>query len=396
MLGVPIKKPEAPNKLINVRDSLLNLKLIFIRLEDEDDAYIIFETLNTRGKDLSLTDLVKNHLSKHLKSKSASVDQTKIKWEKTIATIQQSSVDLDTDTFIHHYWLSKYEYLPAKNLFKVLKKQITKTNAKHFLDSLLLDSSTYRSIHEISYGKWGKQEQRIERALYALLLFRVRQQTPCVLSLVREFRAKKIKKKHLEDALVSIEKFHFLFTAVTSQRSSGGISSMYAALGRRLFEAVDTHAAVDIIRDLKEKLRERVPSGKEVEALFPEILYTENITKQRNLVKYALVGLANENTKGVSVDFDKLTIEHLAPQSLIGENNYTDHNIGQLGNLILVSEDLNVKLKNKAFKEKKAILQNEGYDLFLDVLQFEEIDPVIIENRTKEMASKAYNSVWKI
>ena len=87
------KQEQIKEKLINIRDSLLNLKLIFIRLEDEDDAYIIFETLNTRGKDLNLTDLVKNHLSKHLKTKSASVDQPKIKWEKTISTIQQSSVD---------------------------------------------------------------------------------------------------------------------------------------------------------------------------------------------------------------------------------------------------------------------------------------------------------------
>lgn len=50
------KRPEvAQQKLISIRDALLNLKLIFIKLEDEDDAYIIFETLNTRGKDLSLT-----------------------------------------------------------------------------------------------------------------------------------------------------------------------------------------------------------------------------------------------------------------------------------------------------------------------------------------------------
>jgi len=37
-------------KLVTIRDALLNLKVIFVKLEDEDDAYIIFETLNTRGK----------------------------------------------------------------------------------------------------------------------------------------------------------------------------------------------------------------------------------------------------------------------------------------------------------------------------------------------------------
>ena len=90
-----------------------------------------------------------------------------------LETIQGSSVDLDTDTFIHHFWLSKYDYLPAKRLFKFLKKQITKQEAKKFLDSLVLDSVLYRSIHEIPYGKWTKNERRIKEALDALMLFRV-------------------------------------------------------------------------------------------------------------------------------------------------------------------------------------------------------------------------------
>ena len=138
-----------------------------------------------------------------------------------LETIEGSSVDLETDTFLHHFWLSKYDYLPAKRLFKVLKEQVTKSEAKGFLNSLLSDSVLYRSIHEIPYGKWNKQEYRIQEALGALMLFRVRQQTPCVLSLVREYRARKIKKKHLEDALVAIEKFHFFFTASHTDTNTG-------------------------------------------------------------------------------------------------------------------------------------------------------------------------------
>ncbi|MGO8762351.1 MAG: DUF262 domain-containing protein [Desulfobaccales bacterium] len=383
-------------KLIKIRDSLLGLKLIFIKLEDEDDAYLIFETLNTRGKDLSLTDLVKNHLTKLLKSKSVSVDQTKIKWERIVTTIQGSSVEMTTDTFIHHYWLSKYDYSPAKNLFKVLKKQITKIQARSFLDNLLADSVIYRSIHETTFGKWSKQEQRIKEALEALILFRVRQQTPSVLSLVREYRKGKIKKKHLEAALVSIEKFHFLFTAITSQRSSGGISSMYASLARRLFEVSNTHGAVDIIRELRDKLRTRIPSEDEVIALFPEIIFTENFTKDKNLIKYALVGLARENPKGIIPDFNALTIEHLIPQSMIGNNDYSDQIIGQMGNLILISEDLNEKLENKSFAEKKIILKAEGYNLFPDIFDIDELSSNEIIARPKRMASIAYNSVWKI
>ena len=252
---------------------------------------------------------MKNHLTKHLKAANPQSDHAKIKWEQLLETIEASSADLDTDTFIHHFWLSKYDYLPAKTLFKTLKKRVAQTDAAPFLDALLEDAVLYRSIHEISYGKWSKQEKRIADALLALTIFRVQQQAPCVLSLLREYRiSRKLKKKHIEDGLVAIEKFHFLFTAITSQRSSGGISAMYAALGRRLFEAKDTLEAVNIIAELKQKLRDRIPSLDEFKALFPGVVFTDNFTKQKKLVKYTLVGLDSQVPSPAVVDYEQMTI----------------------------------------------------------------------------------------
>lgn len=173
----------------------------------------------------------------------------------------------------------------------------------------------------------------------------------------------KLKKKHVEDAIVSVEKFHFLFTAVTSQRSSGGISGMYASLGRRLFEARDTQEAVSVIQELRRKLRSRVPSIEEFKALFPTIIVTENVTKQKKLVKYVLVGLDRFEKEDSTIDYDQMTIEHLAPQSLIGRIRYDDALIGQFGNLILISEELNGKLRDRPFKDKKRILQDSDYSL---------------------------------
>jgi uncharacterized protein with ParB-like and HNH nuclease domain len=383
-------------KLISIRDSLLNLKIILVKLEDEDDAYVIFETLNTRGKDLALADLVKNHLTKHIKGKNPSSDEVKIKWKQLLEIIEGSSADLETDAFIHHYWLSKYDYLPAKNLFKILKKQISADKSSAFLDALLEDAVLYRSMNEPGYGRWAKEEKEIERALTALTTFRVVQQTPCVLSLLREYRiTKKLKKKHIEDAVIAIEKFHFLFTAVTSQRSSGGISAMYAALGRRLFEAKNTQDSVKIIQELRQKLRDRVPSIEEFKALFPNIISTDNVTKQKKLVKYVLVGLERQRTSAAALDYEQMTIEHLAPQSLIGQPGYDDALIGQIGNLLLVSEEVNGLLKNKSFKDKKLILAENGYKLPESIDQATVWGPVEIKERTDTIANDAYNKVWK-
>jgi len=384
-------------RLIQIRDALLDLKVIFVKLDHEDDAYIIFETLNTRGKDLSLTDLVKNHVNKHLKTRSASVDQTKVKWEKLLETIEGSSRDLETDTFIHHFWLSRYDYRSTKTLFKTLKRKIMKSETKSFLDALVSDASLYRMIHEVTFGKWSKEELRVREALDALQLFRVQQQTPCVLSLMRAYKAKAIKKKHIENAVVAIENFHFLFTAVTSQRSSGGISEMYASLGRRLFEAPSQHVALEILRELKEKLRQRVPLLEEVKALFPQIIYTENFTKQRHLVKYILTGFDKASSRGnLMVDYTHMTIEHLVPQSAIGTGDFTDAIVGQLGNLILVTEKLNQKLRDKPFKDKKRILQAARYPLPKKIAAADDWTVDDIAEQTLALAENAYSSVWKI
>ena len=395
-LSAKRRKELTQQKLIAIRDALLNLKVILVKLEDEDDAYVIFETLNTRGKDLALADLVKNHLTKHIKTRNPYSDEVKVKWKQLLETIEGSSADLKTDAFIHHLWLSKYDYLSAKNLFKTLKKRITADQASAFLDALLKDSVLYRSMNEPGYAKWAKEEKEIERALSALVTFRVVQQTPCVLSVLREYRiTKKLKKRHVEDAIVAIEKFHFLFTAVTSQRSSGGISEMYAALGRRLFEANNTQSAVQVIQELNQKLRDRIPSLEEFKASFPDIVFTDNITKQKRLVKYVLVGLDRQRENSAVIDYEQMTIEHLAPQSLIGQQGYDDALIGQLGNLILISEDLNGKLENKAFKEKKRILTESGYQLPTLIKQATAWTGSEIKQRTEEMAEEAYNTVWK-
>lgn len=100
-------------RLKTLRDAVFNLKLIFVTLETEDDAYLIFETLNTRGKDLAVTDLAKNLFTKLLKNDSA-VDSTTARWSQILETIYNSDSDITSDAFIYHFWASREEYVPLK------------------------------------------------------------------------------------------------------------------------------------------------------------------------------------------------------------------------------------------------------------------------------------------
>jgi uncharacterized protein with ParB-like and HNH nuclease domain len=384
--------------LVGIRDSLLALKLIFITLDSEDDAYLIFETLNTRGKDLALADLVKNHFTKILKAKNKGIDQTTIKWNKVRETIEGSRAEVDTDTFIYHWWLSKYEYAASKKIYKEFRKIVTAGNAKIVLDDMVRDADYYRAIHEPSYWAWDKQAADARSSLYALNLFRVRQQVPTTLSLMRAFKAGRIKLAQFIRALGDIEKFHFLFTAITSQRSSGGISGMYASLGRQVAAVADAQEAAPVLNELRKKLKERVPSEPEFLALFPELIYTNTISKQRALVRYVLSRIARFEGHAFPADRDELTIEHLHPQSKIDGCEWSEEIVGQLGNLILVTKELNDKLENKSFVEKKAILLANKYDNFLPDYYWSaaELTPELVARRTQSIGSIAYNSVWKI
>jgi uncharacterized protein with ParB-like and HNH nuclease domain len=156
--------------LTRIRDKVLTLKVIYIDLDNEDDAYVIFETLNTRGKDLTPSDLVKGHLTKLLKPTNQKVDYTKDAWNSIVELIEGSQADLSVTNFLHHYWLSCHEYVTVKKLYKDLKRKVTKQNAKDFLDSLVRDARTYREIQETAYRKWDKNDQQIRDSLDALVL----------------------------------------------------------------------------------------------------------------------------------------------------------------------------------------------------------------------------------
>lgn len=381
-------------KLTSLRNTVLNLNLIFVTLDSEDDAYLIFETLNTRGKDLAVTDLVKNHFTKHLKSKG-SVDHAKIKWSQILETIHNSSADISPDTFIYHFWASRYEAVPLKKLFPVLKKKITKENANDYLDALVSDSKIYRSISEPNYD-WRKNESEVSRSLGAIQLFKLSQPTPAILSLVRAYRAGVIKFGKLRDALRAIEKFHFVFTAVTSSRSSGGISAMYSSFARKLFEAANSQEASEEISSLIEKLRSKRPSLDEFRVAFKEIYYTNSNSKQKTLVRYVLRGFSENFGYKYPVDFDDLTIEHVQPQSKIGVDGWTEVNVGRLGNLIFLDQKMNGKLDVKSFKEKMAVLEQQGYTVPEAMRGRDDWSVTDVDQHTEAMALIAYDTIWKI
>jgi uncharacterized protein with ParB-like and HNH nuclease domain len=357
------KKAAVKKRLERVRELLLALDVVVVQLDNEDDAYIVFETLNTRGKDLEPKDLIKNYLTRMLPPKNPEVDATKLKWTKWLTELASSAVSIDPSMYLHHFWLSRHEYVSEKTLYKGVKTRIKKANASEFLNQIVSDVDLYRRIFEPDNFPWKNEQRSLKDALLALGIFKVRQPTPMVLSLLRAYFAKRISLKQAKDTLQAIERFHFLFTAIAGVSSSGGVSMMYAAGARTLTNETSPQKRGLHLGEFRKKLLDRVPELDIFNAGFMELKYSQVENRRRALIHYILRKVDGRlRTTDAPVDYTKMTIEHIAPQNPPkGVDKLEEY--ADIGNLILVGSELNQQLTNASFADKIKLMKKAGVPL---------------------------------
>jgi uncharacterized protein with ParB-like and HNH nuclease domain len=371
-----------------IRNKVLSLKLVFIQLDNEDDAYLIFETLNTRGKDLTTPDLVKNLLLQKLRDSNIALDSYKEIWNRILEKFDDDGLK----SFLHHHWLSKYSDTIEKKLFGEIKKHIDSSNNNES-EALLLEfqknSDYYSSIISPDTYLWSPEEKDgVQKSLKSLRLFRVKQQSSMVLSLIRAYREKKISLRALSKILRQIEYFHFIFNAITSERSSGSIGSLYSKFAQEISKADSQDKIQSINNELIRKLKVQIPTFNEFEVKFTGLTYTKN----KKIIQYILEKFVGQNINGLPIDHASASIEHLLPQSKGNEAI-----VGSIGNLILIDKTTNgAELKDFDFITKIQILKNKNYpldDYLLNANQWTESE---INERGKSMAYKAYNETWRL
>lgn len=389
------KTEKKKTKLLNIRDRVLRLQLITVQLGAEDDAYLIFETLNTRGKDLTVSDLVKNHLTRLMRPTHKGVDSVKDKWQGILEDFARSETDININRFLHHSWLSRKHYTTEKKLFKEIKRTVDKKAAQGFLNELHQDSALYRQVVDPNSYKWPKQERSLAESLRALNIFRVVQPVPMLLAILRDYRGEKITLKQAATVLQRMEDFHVQFTAVTAQRTGGGTAFMYASSARQLIEALDKNEKQRILSEFSDKLRERVPSQAEFEAGFMNIWFTDENTRARQLVRYLLRRLYTHMRASPEPNFDTFSIEHLAPQNSKARPTVSPDSVGAMGNLLFVCEKINNQLKNIDPMTKLSKLKEQDYPLDNELKSAEEWTDNAIEKRTKALAALFHDHILK-
>lgn len=378
-----------------VRDQVVKyLKVIFITVAEEEEAYTIFETLNARGMNLSFVDLIKNKLFKELTDTHPD-DDAKTTWKNIRLVISSRDAVGSLETFVRHWWISKYSYVGEENIYKAFKKLWAedKIDAKEFIKELYSDSETYIKIASPLQEDFKQQEEKsIYNTLSAFKIFNITQQRAFLLSLFKARERRILKFDDQKEIMLFLERFHFMFNAVCSLRPSG-VENSYSRAARDLQNASDKRRAKEIINILKDSLTTRIPDETVFTEKFKELKFYNGYTRDKKLIQYIFNKIERSKLATNELAPENISLEHILCQA-----NNDKEIIGKIGNLLPLSQELNEKAKDKPVADKLSIYQESQYCLPKEFAA-EYVIPWnanAIGRRTESLAKYCYNNIWGI
>ena len=117
------------------------VKAIVLEVPTDADAYLIFETLNDRGADLTIADLLKNYLFGHAGSK---LDAVRDGWMMVLGALEISAENALFTTFLRHYWSSVHGAVRERELYRSIKDRVaTETQVLEFIGQLQNGAALY-------------------------------------------------------------------------------------------------------------------------------------------------------------------------------------------------------------------------------------------------------------
>ncbi|MBI3971299.1 MAG: DUF262 domain-containing protein [Chloroflexi bacterium] len=329
------------------------VKAIVLEVPTDADAYLIFETLNDRGADLTIADLLKNYLFGHAGSK---LDAVRDGWMMVLGALEITSENALFTTFLRHYWSSVHGAIRERELYKSIKDRVaTETQVLEFTGQLQNAAALYAALLSSNHDYWDDLGATGKENVETLLRLDLEQNRPLLLAALQ----------HFTDA----EK-RTLFKSLVAWSVRGLI---VGGIGGGTAEKAYCGAAVKIRRgeikttgELLAELSPIVPSDSE----FEEAFATARVPKA-NLARYYLIALENGKQGHKEPEFvpnsneDQVNLEHVLPKRASASDWGAQFNaderrddVHRLGNLALLQKGPNGRIGNKSFSVKKPVLSS--------------------------------------
>ena len=375
-----------------LRDQVLNSTFISISTTDREQANKIFEILNAKGKRLAYIDLIKNKIFEVL-NKVEPADFAEETWKNIKETLSFGKESVGLATFYQHFWSSKYKKVSSNKLYEAFNSTIKKSETEYteFIKELLKNAKIYMQIVNPKREDYNNRKEYfgIVQSLSCINnYFNVVQVRIALLALFDTKQRGIVDFTMLRDTLSYLENFHFAYNAILANRTNR-LEKIYSSFAIALRKSQTKAEAKCVIRDkLVAPLDELFPTFDSISEKFVALSFTKKDKVSNVKTKYAINKL-NSLYSNNEVFANDGTIEHIIPEKEQG-------NTLNIGNLILLEDNLNVEAGHENYANKCAVYAKSNYIWVKNfVAQHEQWDSSMIEQRAKEMAKVYYTEILK-
>jgi len=359
-------------------------RVVHVTVPDESDAFLIFETLNDRGVDLTLADLLKNYLFGRSAEK---LDFVRDRWISALATFDQDASLFIV--FIRHYWSSLYGPTRERDLFKSIKAEITtKQQTTRFAEDLEAAARLYAALLSGDHEYWNSWGTTTKNNLDTLNRLGLEQNRPMFLAAMQHFT-------------------HAEMTRTLRASVSWSVRGLIVGgIGGGSTEKAYANAAVEIrkgnvksAQELLGELSNIVPSDEEFKSAFE----TARVTKA-TLARYYLNAMEREHMGTEEPELvpnsneEQVNLEHVLPKNPTEDewSQFTDEQqkdfLHRIGNMALLAKTPNGRIGNKPFAVKKPKFSASDLLLTQEVGAQDDWAPDGIIARQKRLAELAVDT----
>ncbi|ABK77749.1 conserved hypothetical protein [Cenarchaeum symbiosum A] len=366
----------------------------------EDNVQEIFESLNTTGKELSNSDLIRNYMLMNLNID----EQTKLHdpyWRKIESVFSDNPIKFDD--FIYNFLLfktyQKGKIYGKKKTYDKFKEHVRDQmehgmGKKDILADMDKHAEYYKNIRDASFDD-TLDGRKLNRAA-SLNNLDLGSAYPLLFKLMRDYDSNKLGVDELVEIMGIIESYLF-------RRKVCGLYITQRRNFLQMMSGVDKSG--DYLNNLKRMLarnqRENFPGDGDFEKDFAEM------DDAYKLAKYILLKLENHGDDFKTAKKD-LTIEHIMPQTIdesdkpggwrdmLGPDwrNIHAEYLNAVGNLTLVTGPDNPKMSNDPFHEKMEFYTKGNLRLNETVKNSPTWNADTIRSRSRMLAKWALEA-WK-
>ena len=294
-----------PDELITIVEFIHDhLKVAHISVNNESNAYLIFETLNDRGLSLAISDLLKNYLFGLAEDRLYEVQSN---WNSMFSLLDTHADPNLFINFLRHYWAAKYKIVREKELYSEIKKNIkTKTNAIALSGELNKYATIYLALLQSDNEFWNNQSNKTRRNIRTFNELGFVQIRPLLLAI-----ASTLKKNQVEKAttlLVSTT----VRLLIKGTSGSGAIEDSYCRTANKILSGTITN-----VSQLKAELKSVIPNNLSFKNSFLSVKVS-----RASLARYYLITietcLAKESQSELTPfeNEELISLEHVLPQKL--------------------------------------------------------------------------------